>query len=331
MAGEYLLYYPTPSLSTIYFVETKGATQTWNGTAYEATSPSNWAAYKKAATPGTNPRKYLASISAGIPAGSVIGYDAYLQVGGSPAASDTYLGTESFYWDGTNKLDPGAPFAGGQALQLGDGTTSTYGATSLTRQALTPKVATDVTGQQLRAIAATTNTGAYAVVTGVAGSGVVNFASWVGGLPTGPLTYVFEPVSAGGGGGGSDTPGTTTLLSRIPGVIPANGSGFTALGDARLANLDARVSLAANGGGVFGAGVVSATVSGSVFTVAFGVVVTNPGDSKGSFVILNRDVRIGNARQIVDATSVDPTHIQFTVDPPFLSPPVANLDTVQVG
>ena len=41
---------------------------------------------------------------------------------------------------------------------------------------------------------------------------------------------------------GADTTGTTTLLTRIPGVIPINGSGFTALGDARMANLDAAVT-----------------------------------------------------------------------------------------
>jgi len=41
---------------------------------------------------------------------------------------------------------------------------------------------------------------------------------------------------------GADTPGTGTLLGRIPGTIAVDGSGFTSLGDSRLANLNVAVS-----------------------------------------------------------------------------------------
>lgn len=131
----------------------------------------------------------------------------------------------------------------GRALQNGNGVAAAVGTNTIDLSTTDAYRAANLANWTVEILSATTGAGQVGTV---ATSGITSpfrqtlAANW-GTTPTGPVEYALHPPVPTSGGGG-DTPGTTTLLARIPGTIPANGSGFTALGDSRLGNLDAAVS-----------------------------------------------------------------------------------------
>lgn len=85
---------------TIYFVIRNSSGQVWNGSAFEAFNPSNWATYDVAATEQGTSGYYSATFPGGIMAGkySIV---AHRQVGGSPATTDPVFGVGIYYWTGS--------------------------------------------------------------------------------------------------------------------------------------------------------------------------------------------------------------------------------------
>jgi hypothetical protein len=86
---------------TVYYLIRNSVNQIWNGASFEAYLTAHYATYVVAATEqGTASGFYTANMP-----GAVTGIYAIIakqQVGGSPAETDTDVGTGNAYWDGTN-------------------------------------------------------------------------------------------------------------------------------------------------------------------------------------------------------------------------------------
>jgi GDSL-like Lipase/Acylhydrolase family len=106
--GQLSVYYPTPSLSTIYFTITKSPNLSWNGSAFEATTTSDWSSYAITGTDSSGTGNYVGSVPSGIAAGTYSIYG-YRQAGGSAASTDTLIGTElNATWNGATLTTGGA-------------------------------------------------------------------------------------------------------------------------------------------------------------------------------------------------------------------------------
>lgn len=122
--------YGTTGLTNIYIVFTAEAGTIWNGSALEAILAANWATYDIAMTEASTTGIYQATIPA-LPAG-VYGVTAYLQAGGSPATTDTPLGSSQLVWDGSAEVrQTGDAFA-----RLGAPANGSIAADIATRQTL---------------------------------------------------------------------------------------------------------------------------------------------------------------------------------------------------
>ena len=121
MANELSVYYPVPSLSSIYFVVEESQDQAWNGSAFETLSTSKWITYVIPGTDTTATGTYLASFPTGIAVGTTVFLYAYRRVGSTAAPSDTLIGTQlNVTWNGTTLATGG----GGPGYGLtGSGTT----------------------------------------------------------------------------------------------------------------------------------------------------------------------------------------------------------------
>lgn len=100
MANEFVTQYTTGS--TLYTVRFDAVGQVFNKDTglYEAFNGANWAHYAVPQTESGTSGFYFGSMGAGSPAG-LYEIVMYAQVGGTPALTDTFLGSRPFEWDGT--------------------------------------------------------------------------------------------------------------------------------------------------------------------------------------------------------------------------------------
>ena len=121
MANEVSVYYPVPSLGSVYFVVTRSPGQAWNGTAFEAQAEARWASYVIPGTDSAGIGTYLANFPSGIVAGTTVSLYAYRLVGGAAASTDTLIGTQvDVTWNGTSLITGGGSQGSGLT---GSGTT----------------------------------------------------------------------------------------------------------------------------------------------------------------------------------------------------------------
>lgn len=103
MAGEVQIAIPSVP-TTAYFVVRNNVGQFWNtaGTpAFENYNAANWTDYDVALTQSGSSIHYSGTFPSGISAG-VYSLTAYVQAGGSPAITDSLVGSDSaFYWTGS--------------------------------------------------------------------------------------------------------------------------------------------------------------------------------------------------------------------------------------
>ena len=244
MANEILVDYPTPSLANaVYATLSTGNVQTWNpalGTpAFEPDAAAHWAQYALMCSDASGMGRYLATVPAAVPTGIMVTMRGYLAATpGTAARGDARIaGPADLFWDGTNLTTPATAYADGAPLNhMGDGTVpqSSYTGTTLIQPSGSLKFGTATTGQMLMVLNAATNAGAYAMITGNS-SGTLQFsAGWVGGQPTGKLTYKIVPAPAPTGGsssgpapglgfaGGQVTAASLTQISfQGTGLLPA--------------------------------------------------------------------------------------------------------------
>ena len=108
MANELSVYYPVPSLTSIYFVVTTQSNQAWNGRAFEGQTTTDWTSYVIPGTDSAGTGSYLANFPGGISAGAVVSLYAYREVGGPAASTDTLIGTQlNVTWNGTTLTSGG--------------------------------------------------------------------------------------------------------------------------------------------------------------------------------------------------------------------------------
>ena len=114
MASELQLAYGTTG-STLYAVVRNATGSVWNtaGAAFEAYSGANWTDYDVALTEQGSSGYYAGTFPAGITSAGVYPVEVRLRAGGSPAVTDTVVGTGVVEWDGSAVV---RPFAGGSSL-----------------------------------------------------------------------------------------------------------------------------------------------------------------------------------------------------------------------
>lgn len=98
MSGEIHVVGPTGNTCYVHIFNASG--QRWNGSAYEAFSVGNYAAYDVAVTEDGATGVYIGTMPSGVPAGrpDIV---LFIQDGGSPANGDRAGGTQSLEWRGS--------------------------------------------------------------------------------------------------------------------------------------------------------------------------------------------------------------------------------------
>lgn len=79
----------------------------WNGAALEAYNQSDWGSYTVAMPEQPGSGRYILTVPGGLPAGRYF-VSVFLQLGGSPAAGDTFMDFVFFDWDGGNVIGVGS-------------------------------------------------------------------------------------------------------------------------------------------------------------------------------------------------------------------------------
>ncbi len=239
MANELSVYYPTPSLGTIYFVVGQDPNKLYNtsGTpAFETTNLSHWGSYAVAATDAGGFGDYRATFPAGITAG-IVNVFAYLKLGGSPASTDTLVGIGvGQFWDGTRLYESvNAAKLGGQTPTVGDGVAQSFGANVLRLPTGDPRKASNNTGLELVALDPVTGVELATALITSSNTGTFDQSftgGWVPATPTAStISYIIQQAAASGGGSSPSaisavvTPAVVAAMATAPvGSVAANVS-----------------------------------------------------------------------------------------------------------
>ncbi len=239
MSSELSAYYPTPGLSTIYFVVTRAPRQGWDGSAFETLDPSHWPSYKIAGSDPSGVGIYEANFPTAIPPGSTVTLYGYKQSGGSPAPTDPLVGTQGpVKWDGTALVGlssgadpwataiPGAYGVGTAGYRLGNATTPlaarSVTASTLRLDAADPLAGSNLAGWSLFITSAASGAGQWAVITSSdTSTDTQHFPAWSSGTtPTGSTVQYYLGTPASDKAGYALSPSGLDLISTTP---PAQG------------------------------------------------------------------------------------------------------------
>lgn len=195
MANELAVYYPTPSLSTIYFVVGQDPNKLYNtsGTpAFETTNLAHWTSYAIAAADAGGFGDYRATFPAGISVGQVNVF-AYLKVGGSAASTDTLIGIGiGQLWNGSAVVSPSdVVSSGGKELLPDNGGIVSATSTTVVLDPTDPLLPSNLQGYRIEF----TNKGRYGIITDPSTTASRQVARWSDGVtPTaGDRYYLSAP------------------------------------------------------------------------------------------------------------------------------------------